>query len=126
MFCENCGNKLKEGHQFCTECGYSTVSDMLKKPVANHPLTTNERWWHRLLKVLYIIAHLPLLIIIPIVWSSNSSNYYTGADTSGTAFWYSILTLLIYMAIVRLIKIAVLYVSAGRKPEWKKEFKKLF
>jgi cytoskeletal protein RodZ len=68
---------------------------------------------------------LPLLIIIPVVWSENSYSYY-GGGSEGEAFWYSLLTLVIYMAIARLIKIAVLYVALGRKPEWKKEFKKLF
>lgn len=22
MFCENCGNKIEEGHKFCTKCGH--------------------------------------------------------------------------------------------------------
>jgi len=47
-------------------------------------------------------------------------------DTYGMAFWYSILALMIYVAIIRLIKVAVLYITIGRKPEWKKEFRKLF
>lgn len=129
MYCENCGNKLDTSHKFCTKCGHSAASTDSKITKQNHS-TLDERWWHRLLKVLYIIAYLPLLLIIPLVWSENSSSYdyysRTYTDTIGEAFWYSLLTLVIYMAVVRLIKIAVLYIAVGRKPEWKKEFKKLF
>jgi len=126
MYCEHCGHKLEQGHKFCTKCGLSTVPGQPKTTSAQQPaLPLNDKWWHRLLKVLYVVSYLPLLIIIPLVWSENSYSYYDG-DTTGDAFWYSLLTLVIYMAIARLIKIAVLYVALGRKPEWKKEFKRLF
>ncbi len=131
MFCENCGNKIDGSYKFCTKCGNTTVQSERKNPISQtNEVPLNERWWHRLLKVGYIILYIPLLGIIPIVWSANSSSYnYSSSsytDTTGTAFWYCLLTLLIYMAIARLIKIAVLYIVMGRKPEWKKEFKKLF
>jgi hypothetical protein len=123
MFCENCGNKNQEGHKFCTKCGHLVDSTKEKTNfVKQTPLTLNEKWWHRLLKVLYIVGYLPLLLIIPLVWSENSCYYCSDGD----AFWYSLLTLVIYVAIIRLIKVAVLYVAMGRRPEWKKEFKKLF
>lgn len=126
MYCEHCGTKLEQGHKFCTKCGHSTVPVQTKTASAHQPaLSLNDKWWHRLLKVLYVVTYLPLLVIIPVVWSENSYSYY-GGGSSGEAFWYSLLTLVIYMAIARLIKIAVLYVALGRKPEWKKEFKKLF
>jgi uncharacterized membrane protein len=126
MYCEHCGKKIEQGHKFCTKCGHSTVPAQVKNNTTQQPVfSLNDKWWHRLLKVLYVVAYLPLLIIIPIVWNENSYSYY-GGDTLGGAFWYSLLTLAIYMVIVRLIKIAVLYVVLGRKPEWKKEFKKLF
>ncbi len=131
MFCENCGNKNDGSYKFCTKCGHPTVSSVASSDTKrNFTATLDDRWWHRLLKVAYIILYIPLLGIIPIVWSANSSsyNYYSSSstDTSGTAFWYCLLTLVIYMVIARLIKIAVLYIAMGRKPEWKKEFKKLF
>lgn len=126
MYCEHCGTKLEQGHKFCTKCGHSTVPVQTKSAAAHQPaLSLNDKWWHRLLKVLYVVSYLPLLIIIPVVWSENSYSYY-GGGSEGEAFWYSLLTLVIYMAVARLIKIAVLYVALGRKPEWKKEFKKLF
>ena len=126
MYCEHCGTKLEQGYKFCTKCGHSTLPAQTKTVAPPQPaLSLNDKWWHRLLKVLYVISYLPLLIIIPTVWSESSYSYYSGS-TEGEAFWYSLLTLVVYMAIARLIKITVLYVAFGRKPEWKKEFKKLF
>ena len=129
MYCEKCGNKINISDKFCTKCGHS-VMQVEKSEQAPEVFTVqlNERWWHRLLKVLYIVAYLPLLLIIPLVWSSNTlSCYYSYCSGSYTeAFWYSILALVIYVLILRLVKLAVNYVVGGRKPEWKKEFKKLF
>lgn len=133
MFCENCGSKIKEGHKFCTKCGHSNGSSVPVPEVKNmSPITTtsvNERWWHRLLKVIYIFLYLQILWIVPLVWSANSSSYsYYGGyeDTTGSAFWYSVLAIVIFVVVLRLIKLTVLYVALGQKPEWKKEFKKLF
>ncbi len=122
MYCENCGNKILEGHKFCTKCGYSFVHEVHTNQQVQQSVVLNENWWHRLLKILYIIGYIPLLIIIPIVWSENSCYYCSNGDS----FWYSVLTFIIYILILRLIKLAVIYVVFGRNPEWKKEFKKLF
>lgn len=123
MFCEHCGNKMDSSHKFCTKCGNSNIPPETKRPsVQQVAIAVNDKWWHRLLKVSYIVGYLPLLFIIPIVWSENSCYYCSDGD----AFWYSLLTLVIYLIVIRLLKIAVLYVAIGRKPEWKKEFKKLF
>lgn len=128
MYCENCGNKIQDGYKFCTKCGNSTDGSTKGNVGTSSKQSHSEAWWFRLLKVLYIVLYLPLLIIVPFVWSTNSSSYsyYGNTDTTGQAFWYSLLTLLVYMVIVRLIKLATLYIAVGRKPEWKKEFKKLF
>lgn len=125
MFCENCGNKIQDGYKFCTKCGNSTISNSSK---SSSRLNNNEVWWIRLLKVLYIIIHIPLLVILPIVWSTNTEScyYYSCSGSNSQAFWYSLLTLVIYIVIIRLIKLATIYIAIGRKPEWKKEFKKLF
>lgn len=131
MFCEKCGSEIKKEDKFCVECGHpAVVSTKSEQP----SLTLNDKWWHRLLKVLYVIAYIPLLAIVPIAWSINKpySYYssYSGTTTSygsyGNAFWYSILTLVIYLALLRLIKIAVLYVAFGQRPDWKSQFKKFF
>ena len=134
MFCTNCGNTIQDGHKFCITCGQSGIHEVKNEmPIQKSTVVLDEKWWHRLLKVAYILIYIPLLLIIPIVWSGNSSSYsgyYAGQshydDTYGEAFRYSLLTLLIYLVIARLIKIAVLYIAMGRRPEWKKEFKKVF
>lgn len=131
MFCEKCGNKIDGSQKFCNKCGNPTDQIEKKNPRIETPMTTlNEKWWQRFLKVLYIISYIPLPFVLFIVWSMNSSSYdystYYSTDTSGTAFLYTVLALLSYIVIIRLIKIAVLYVAMGRKPEWKKEFKKIF
>lgn len=127
MFCENCGNKLKEGHKFCTQCGHSNAPETKQE---KSPTLSDEKWWYRLAKVFYVLLYLPLLLVIPLVWSENSSsyNYYTSSytDTTGEAFWYSLLTLVVWVIVVRLIKITFLYIALAQKPRWKKEFKKFF
>lgn len=128
-FCHKCGKKLEEAEKYCAECG--TVV-LVEKPAKNNFAKKNadEQWWLRLAKVIYVILYLPLLAVIPIVWSINalSCNYY-GTSCSGSymaAFWYSLLALVIYVVIVRLIKIAFLYIALGQKPKWEKEFTKAF
>src|SRR3989344_632800 len=112
MFCEHCGNKIQDGYKFCTKCGNSTTSNLSKNFSTSSKLTHNETWWIRLLKVLYIIIHLPLLLIIPLVWSANTEScYYSCSGSTGQAFWYSLLTLVIYIVIIRLIKLATMYIA---------------
>ncbi len=127
MFCENCGNKLKDDHKFCTNCGNSNTPEIKEE---KSQALTDEKWWYRLSKVFYVLLYLPLFLVIPLVWSENSStyNYYTSSytDTTGEAFWYSLLTLIIWVVVVRLIKITFLYIALAQKPQWKKEFKKFF
>ena len=130
MYCEHCGTKIDKSHKFCTKCGNATDPAQVKATVTQHPvLALNDKWWHRLLKVLYIIVYFPLLGIVPMVWSSNVPYCYASYSCYGSyseAFWYSVLTLVIYVVTIRLIKISVIYVAFGRKAEWKKEFKKPF
>ncbi len=131
MFCEKCGSEIKKEDKFCVECGHPAISSIKNN---QPPLTPNDKWWHRLLKVLYVIAYLPLLGIIPFVWSINKPysyySYYSKTTTSygsySDAFWYSLLTLAIYLVVLRLIKVAVLYVALGQSPDWKNQFKKFF
>lgn len=131
MFCENCGNKMQEGHKFCTKCGHSNVPATAAAPAANRGSTPSldDRWWNRLLKVVYIFFYLQILWIVPVVWSVNSTSwsYYGGyEDTTASAFWYSVLTIVIFVVIMRLIKVSALYVLIGQKPDWRGEFKKIF
>jgi ABC-type uncharacterized transport system fused permease/ATPase subunit len=118
MFCVTCGNELDEVEKFCTECGNTTTPEESVTEIVSE-----ERWWHRLGIVIYITVHLPLLIIVPLVWSSNAeyyssySNTYRGSD--GDAFWYSVLTIIIYIGVIRLMKMAVKYITKGIKPKWR-------
>ncbi len=130
MFCENCGNKIQDDYKFCTKCG-NPFGSSVHKDSSQKPVTiTDEKWWQRLLKVSYIISYIPLILVVIVVWSSNSSeySYYTRTytDTSGTAFLWSCLAIIIYVTTIRLIKLAVLYIAFGQKPNWYKEFKKLY
>ena len=134
MYCENCGDKLDAGHKFCTKCGHSNTADIPKTAAVNQTVPREDKWWHRLSRVVYIALYLPLLGIIPLVWSENVANsyydYYTkktiyyGSD--GEAFWYSFLTLVIYMIVLRLIKITFQYIVSAKKPQWGEEFKRLY
>jgi len=128
MFCEKCGNEFKENHKFCIECGRANLNIQESKlTIAN---ILEKKWWFRLSKVVYIIIYSFILIIVPLVWSANNSEYigYPSRykDTYGKAFWYSLLALLIYIIILRLIKITFFYIAFAQKPRWSKEFKKLF
>lgn len=132
MYCEHCGNKLDPAYKFCNKCGHrNVVAAHNESLVEQSPL--GDKWWHRLLKVLYVIAYLPLLGVVPAVWMSNAESCYTSTysgtscyGSDGEAFWYSLLAFVIYMVVLRLIKISVLYIALGQRPRWKREFKKLF
>ena len=134
MFCENCGATLQKGHKFCTKCGHSSVPVVQPPHYKPASIDFHGKWWLRFLNVVYIFLNILLIPIVLAVWGSNKSTYtgygrifgYQYEDTYGKAFWYSLLTIVIYVSILRLIKLAVLYISSGQKPEWKKEFKKLF
>lgn len=133
MFCEKCGNKFKENHNFCTECGHSNFDKQESKSIS----VTNileQKWWFRLTKVFYIFLYIPLPFAIISVWIENTpdsyysslSKQYYSHGSYGEAFWYSLLTLVAWVIALRLIKITFLYIAFGKKPKWKKEFKKLF
>ena len=131
MFCENCGNKLENDYKFCTECGRAISNSPLNEHKwQNSKMYTEESWWLRLTRVVYILLYIPLPFLIIVVWSINSYsyNYYTDTriNTTDVAFLYCLISLIVYIALVRLIKIGFLYVVMGIKPEWKKEFTKLF
>jgi uncharacterized membrane protein YvbJ len=128
MFCDNCGNKIQQGHKFCMTCGQTVSCRSVGETSANH--VHDQKWWFRLVKVLYIVFYIPLPFVIWGVWAANSEtyNYYTRKYTStvANAFWYSLLTLIIYVVVLRLLKITFLYIAFGQRVYWHKEFKKIF
>lgn len=124
MFCEKCGSLYNAGDKFCTKCGASTESagvKLVREEVSNNK---GEHWYHRLGTVVYVFFHLPLLFIVPLVWSENSTTYVGGVgyryeDTPELAFWYSFLTIVIWLLVLRLIKIAFKYIVSGIRPKFK-------
>jgi hypothetical protein len=132
MFCEKCGHKLNN-ERFCSNCGQEAHHANIKVEIFSNPVS-QEKWYLRLAKVAYIVLYIPLPFAIWGVWTSNDPySYYSSYSREwisygsyGEAFWYSLLTLIIWIVILRLLKIAVLYIVAGKKPTWSSEFKKLF
>jgi hypothetical protein len=123
MHCENCGHKLETSDKFCTKCGTAAPG------VVAAPSISDESWWYRLLKVIYILLYILLPFLLWLVWDENATSWNYGGgyqDTTGSAIWYTFITLVVYIVIVRLIKLACLYIAAGEKLSWKKEFKRLF
>lgn len=133
MFCENCGNQLQQGHKFCTKCGHSSNASTTFVSSKKQIVNSDERWWHRLLKVVYIFLYLQILWIVPAVWSINSTSYvgyyggqYQYRDTPAAAFWYSVLALIISILVLKLVKLTASYIFLAHRPDWAKEFKKIF
>ncbi len=143
MFCTDCGNKLKEGEKFCTNCGKSQDGESERKtakkvasnvgehtPVAiSTPAFTavkQERWWDRLFKVVYILSYVILPLILIAVWEENSCSYYRSYCSGDEAFWATLFTFIGYVVFVRLVKITFLYIAKGQTVSWRKEFKNFF
>lgn len=131
MFCQNCGNKIKEDNKFCTACGNSAISEKIENKKI---VISDDKWYLRLARVIYIILYIPLPFVLYDIWTSDAphsyyssySNSYTNYGSYDDAFLSTLLTLIVWVFILRLIKIAALYIIVGRKPYWKKEFNKLF
>ncbi len=125
MFCTNCGNKIDINEKFCTNCGLEGLGINNKNPQTAREtaisVKKDEKLYHRLGVVIYVIAHLPLLVIVPVVWSENARYYssytktYSGSDFE--AFLYSVLTIIICLLVLRLIKMATKYIVIGIKPK---------
>ncbi len=123
MYCEKCGNEYGAEDKFCIKCGSPVGQALGMKPRSSIDIKMNERWYHRLGTVVYVIAHLPLLIIVPLVWTENAERYstysrtYYGSDSE--ALWYCVLTIFIWVLVLRLIKMALKYIVSGQKPKFK-------
>lgn len=143
MFCTECGNKLRDDEKFCTNCGKSHDNLGENKPVQRVASTkevqpsisiktqtpspvTEERWWERLFKVIYIFSYIILPLILIAVWEENSCSYYRNYCSGDEAFWATLFTFIGYVVFVRLIKVTFLYIVKGQTVNWKKEFKSFF
>jgi len=118
MFCENCGKKIEESHEFCTKCGHPNTIKSSDKVFSNQE-SFDQKWWLRFAKIIYISLYIILPFLLIWIWDENS--YYIEE-----AFGFSLMTFIIYIATLRLIKIAFFYITFAERPQWKKEFKKFF
>jgi hypothetical protein len=127
MFCERCGNKLNKGDLFCIECGQRRTVDETRIPTTNK---LEGKWWFRLLKVAYIGAYLLLVPALLFTWTENSTRYDYAlreyVSTPGAAFWASFTILLIYIAIMKTLRISFFYVALGDRAKWKREIIKFY
>jgi len=119
--------QLEKPDKFCVGCGQPIP---MGESTSSHTLILDQKWWSRLSKVIYIILYIPLPFILFGVWTANSSDYdyflNSYSKTTGKAFWYSLLTLAIYVIIARLIRITFFYITFAQKPNWRGEFKRFF
>ena len=103
MFCEKCGSKLSDKAAFCEGCG-NPIGIPVKKE-KNQFTPSKNIWWYRLSKTLYIIAHLLLLLIIPLL-SGTKDDFLVWKIALG------------YFLFLKLIKISFFYVVFSQKPKW--------
>ena len=130
MFCEKCGSQVNN-EKFCPNCGHKIHHANTE---VEHISVSQDKWYIRLAKVVYIGLYIPLPFVLFGVWTSSDpysyyssySHEYISYGSYGEDFWYSLLTLVVWIVILRPMKIAVLYVFTGQKAQWKKEFKKFF
>ena len=132
MYCHKCGNNMKMHDQFCDRCGQPAVTSSEERSETDTS-TSSDKWWQRLAKVVYIFLWLQILWIVPTVWMANNDKYegYYGGqfhytNTDGKAFWYSVLSVVLFLISIRLLKITLQYIFLGKKPLWRKQFKQLF
>lgn len=143
IFCNQCGSENIIEDNFCVQCGsgldkeiftHNQVSNIQKEErIKNiNPSIIKEEWWYRLLRVLYFVLYLPIFIIVPLVWMDNepycyNSYYYDNCvNQNGESFWYSLLTLIIYIFIIRLIKLSIKYIISGKEIKWREEFRRFY
>lgn len=130
MYCHKCGSEINRDDKFCIKCGFLISSEK----TIDKPAISEDKWYLRLAKVVYIISYIPLPFVIFGVWISNHprsyydsyTHEYTIYGSYGEAFWYSVLALVAWIVILRLIKIAVLFIFTAQKPKWEMEFRKFF
>jgi len=188
MHCDNCSHKLESTDKFCTKCGARVQSEAKTHSVAP---VSEEKWWYRLMKVIYIILYVGSIAIVcgvafsemprrsldgdlslircnngknyapaknsidiygdtlstyddqraRILCAYDTTSYYSRTAPSyknyafapaynkvdyGSWFLYSLLSLIITWAVLKLIRLSVRYIAFGSKPRWKSEFRSPF
>lgn len=132
MFCSYCGQSQPDNHAFCTKCGKQILKHESPRSIEFDSI---KNLGLRISKVIYILLYLPLPLILWAVWTSTyyTYSYISIYDDVGTkvespekALLYTACTLLIYLILVRLIKLAFLYIFFGYKINWRNEVKKIY
>lgn len=131
MFCTNCGKTIPINSAFCIDCGRPVSQEEVK---TSSTTGLGKKWWFRLAIVIYIGLYVPLPFAVIGVWVANAPgsyyDYYSKTwqhyGSYGEAFWYSLLTIVIWIVVLRLVKIIFLYIAFAQRPQWKREFKKLY
>ncbi len=121
MYCKECGHEYGTDEKYCIKCGKSLDS--------NYGGTgEGGRWYHRLGMVIYVFFNLLLLPVVFAVWSESSKTYVSDGGYGYNyhyeydyvmGLWYSFLTVVVWLLVLRLIKIALRYIATGRKFQFK-------
>lgn len=130
MYCEKCGNQLKNSDSFCENCGSGVSS-------ADHSSKSKDlenKSWYRLIKVIYTFFFFILIVILYFVFTNSSETYnYSSYGGSGSytydyahGLWVTFLTFLFGSMFLKLLKVSFFYVASGVKPNWTRELKKIF
>lgn len=86
MNCKNCKNLLNEDQDFCTNCGKSVLINKINKDERmDEVYYLNEKWWHRLSKVL--IYGITLAVFIFSIFLSAEK--FPISNNSGPEYVYS-------------------------------------
>ena len=131
MFCTDCGKSIPVNSAFCVGCGKPVPRGEIKNIPA---IDFNKKWWLRLAIVIYIGLYISLPFALVGVWVDNSPESYYNSylrtwqqnGSYGEAFWYTLLTLIIWIVVLRIMKITFLYIVFAQKLQWRLEFKKFF
>ena len=84
MFCDKCGNQLREGAKFCPKCGHSAVKEEIIKtmpyPVAQKTSKKRSKW-----TIVAAAASIVLIVVAIIAWSyfGTPSTVQVANDLSG-------------------------------------------
>ena len=130
MFCTNCGKTIAINSAFCVDCGRPISQEEIK---TSSTTGLDKKWWFRLAIVIYICLYVPLPFAVVAAWVVNDPESYYDSyfktwhsyGSYGEALWYSLLTLVIWLVVLRLVKIIFLYIAFAQRPQWKRELKKM-
>lgn len=88
-----------------------------------------QKWWFRIAKVGYISLNVAFVGAVVVGFIDNFYSYDIYLETNiykpGDAFLNLLISLILGIAIIRIIKITFFYIFLAHKPDWKKELKQL-